>query len=178
MELLILLAASDGHLVTRTEIAERLWDREVFVDTEHGINTAIRKIRIVLRDDPEQPRFVQTVSGKGYRFVSTVEVLKQPSEPASEKESAPGLEFPNAYPGDGLATNPANMAGEVTEQRNPIGFRRRDLVSGSGSPNRCYRCCSSVDLQAPARNRRSGHWLYFRSTIFPAIPVRITSPTA
>jgi TolB-like protein/DNA-binding winged helix-turn-helix (wHTH) protein len=69
MELLILLAARNGHLVTRAEIAERLWAREVFVDTEHGINTAIAKIRQVLRDNPERPRFLQTVTGKGYRFV-------------------------------------------------------------------------------------------------------------
>ncbi len=68
MELLILLASRNGHLVTRTEIAERLWDREVFVDTEHGINTAIRKIRQVLGDDSDQPRFLLTVTGKGYRF--------------------------------------------------------------------------------------------------------------
>ena len=66
MELLILLAAGNGHLITRTEIIESLWDSEVFVDTEHGINTAIRKIRQVLGDDPENPRFVQTVTGKGY----------------------------------------------------------------------------------------------------------------
>ena len=71
MELLILLAGREGQLVTRTEIAERLWDREVFVDTQHGINTAVRKIRQVLRDDAEQPRFVQTVTGKGYRFVGS-----------------------------------------------------------------------------------------------------------
>jgi TolB-like protein/DNA-binding winged helix-turn-helix (wHTH) protein/Tfp pilus assembly protein PilF len=69
MELLILLARKNGHLVTRAEIAESLWGKDVFVDTEHGINTAIRKIRQVLRDDPDQPRFVQTVTGKGYRFV-------------------------------------------------------------------------------------------------------------
>jgi TolB-like protein/DNA-binding winged helix-turn-helix (wHTH) protein len=72
MELLILLAAREGELVTRAEIIERLWGSEVFVDTEHGINTAIRKIRQVLRDDSEQPRFVQTVMGKGYRFVGPV----------------------------------------------------------------------------------------------------------
>jgi DNA-binding winged helix-turn-helix (wHTH) protein len=71
-ELLILLAARNGHLVTRAEIAERLWDREVFVDTEHGVDTAIRKIRQVLRDDPEEPRFVQTVTGKGYRFIGPI----------------------------------------------------------------------------------------------------------
>ena len=72
MELLILLITSDGQLVTRTEIAGRLWSSEVFVDTEHGINTAIRKIRQVLGDDPENPRFVQTVTGKGYRFSAPV----------------------------------------------------------------------------------------------------------
>jgi TolB-like protein/DNA-binding winged helix-turn-helix (wHTH) protein len=78
MELLILLAARNGHLVTRTEIAERLWDREVFVDTEHGINTAIRKIRQVLGDDSEQPRFLLTVTGKGYRFIGTIAEVSQP----------------------------------------------------------------------------------------------------
>ena len=78
MELLILLAARKGHLVTRSEIAERLWDRDVFVDTEHGINTAVRKLRQALRDDPERPRFVQTVTGKGYRFIGSVEELSPP----------------------------------------------------------------------------------------------------
>lgn len=75
MELLILLAAGNGHLITRTEIIARLWDSEVFVDTEHGINTAIRKIRQVLDDDPERPRFVQTVTGKGYRFIAPIEAV-------------------------------------------------------------------------------------------------------
>ena len=70
MELLILLLERQGSVVSRQEIVDRLWGKEVFVDTEHGINTAIRKIRQALRDDPEQPRFIQTVSGKGYRFVA------------------------------------------------------------------------------------------------------------
>ena len=85
MELLILLLASDGQLVTRTEIAGHLWSSEVFVDTEHGINTAIRKIRQVLGDDPENPLFVQTVTGKGYRFsasVSRILPAESPPEPA------------------------------------------------------------------------------------------------
>jgi TolB-like protein/DNA-binding winged helix-turn-helix (wHTH) protein/lipopolysaccharide biosynthesis regulator YciM len=90
LELLMLLAGSNGRLVTRVEIIEHLWGSEVFVDTEHGINTAIRKIRLVLRDDPEKPRFVQTVTGKGYRFIGAVvetrpfaEVQPAPSDGAS-----------------------------------------------------------------------------------------------
>jgi len=78
MELLILLAAKNGDLLTRAEIVERLWDSEVFVDTEHGINTAVRKIREVLRDDPAQSRFVQTVTGKGYRFIAPVVEVPAP----------------------------------------------------------------------------------------------------
>src|SRR5580692_3335638 len=76
LELLILLAQSNGQLVSREEIALRLWDSEVFVDTEHGINTAIRKIRLALRDDPEDPKFLQTVTGKGYRFIPPLVTLE------------------------------------------------------------------------------------------------------
>ena len=70
MELLLLLLERNGSVASRQEIVERLWGKDVFVDTEHGINTAVRKIRQVLRDGPEEPRFIQTVSGKGYRFVA------------------------------------------------------------------------------------------------------------
>ena len=72
MELLILLVQRGGELVSREEIAERLWGKDVFVDVDHSINTAVRKIRQVLKDDPEKPRFVETVVGKGYRFAAPV----------------------------------------------------------------------------------------------------------
>src|SRR5712672_1972221 len=61
MELLILLIERRGELVSREEIVERLWGKDVFLDVDNGINTAIRKVRTVLRDDPEKPRFVETV---------------------------------------------------------------------------------------------------------------------
>src|SRR6185312_1101443 len=72
MELLLMLANRPGRLVSRAEIAEHLWGSGVFVDAERGINTAIAKIRRILRDDPSQPRCIQTVVGKGYRFVADV----------------------------------------------------------------------------------------------------------
>lgn len=81
MELLILLASRRGELISREEIATTLWDAGVFVDTEHGINTVIRKIRYVLRDDPDNPRFVQTVAGKGYRIICPVTVEDPRSAP-------------------------------------------------------------------------------------------------
>jgi len=72
MELLLLLVEQRGQIVTRDEILERVWGKDVFLDTDSSINAAIRKIRQVLKDDPEQPRFVQTVTGRGYRFIAPV----------------------------------------------------------------------------------------------------------
>jgi TolB-like protein/DNA-binding winged helix-turn-helix (wHTH) protein/Tfp pilus assembly protein PilF len=72
MELLILLASRHGQLVGRQEIVETLWEPNLHLDSEQGINTAIRKLRQILRDDSESPKFIQTVVGKGYRFVAGV----------------------------------------------------------------------------------------------------------
>jgi len=80
MELLILLATRPGQLVTRAEIAAAFWGSDVFVDTHSGINTAIRKIRHILRDDSDEPRFVQTVMGRGYRFIGQIEPVPAPVE--------------------------------------------------------------------------------------------------
>ena len=78
MELLVLLASRQGELVTREEVIERLWGKGVYLDAEQGINTAIRKIRICLRDTAENPKYIQTVVNKGYRFVPPVTILEPP----------------------------------------------------------------------------------------------------
>src|SRR5258708_33610119 len=72
MDLLILLVERRLQLVSRADIVKRLWDSSVFIDVETGINTAIRKLRQALRDSRESPAFVETISGKGYRFIASV----------------------------------------------------------------------------------------------------------
>src|SRR6202030_2249932 len=72
LELLMLLVERRGQLVTREEILERVWGKGVFVDSETSINTAVRKVRRALSDDPEAPRFVVTVPARGYRFVAEI----------------------------------------------------------------------------------------------------------
>jgi len=72
MDLLILLVERRRQLVSRADIVKRLWDSSVFVDVETGVNTAIRKVRQALRDSRESPAFVETISGKGYRFIASV----------------------------------------------------------------------------------------------------------
>lgn len=70
MELLMLLTENAGQLVTRDEIVARIWGDSHFLDRESAINTAVRKLRRALKDDPANPRLIETVSAKGYRFVA------------------------------------------------------------------------------------------------------------
>src|SRR5215472_4732014 len=78
-EVLLLLIEQRGELVSRDQIVERVWGKDVFLDTDNSINAAIRKIRQVLGDDPEHPHFVQTLTGRGYRFIAPVEETSPPS---------------------------------------------------------------------------------------------------
>jgi eukaryotic-like serine/threonine-protein kinase len=89
MELLILLSEKAGQLVTREEIIRRLWGDDVFVDVRQGINTAVRKIRLALHDDPEKPGILQTVVGKGYRLASPVTIVAQ--RPSRDRIAIPKL---------------------------------------------------------------------------------------
>ena len=72
MEVLLLLLERPGALVSRDDIARRLWRDSVFVDVDAGIHSAILRVRRVLGDRPESPKFVETVPGKGYRFIAPV----------------------------------------------------------------------------------------------------------
>ncbi len=129
MELLILLAGSEGRVVTRAEIAKRLWSSDVFVDTEHGINTAIRKIRYILRDDPDSLRFIQTVPAMGYRFVVSVTHLNPerieienvaPSSPAISTDS-PAPRIPDSLP-VGAQPQPESPIAVIGNQNNQRRF--------------------------------------------------------
>jgi TolB-like protein/Flp pilus assembly protein TadD len=86
MDLLILLVRENGRLVSRDEIIERLWGKNVFFDTDNSINTAIRKIRRALGEDPEKPRYIETVLGKGYRIKSRTDPATGITSPHVEVE--------------------------------------------------------------------------------------------
>jgi TolB-like protein/DNA-binding winged helix-turn-helix (wHTH) protein len=108
MELLTLLVESNGQLVSRDQIIEKIWGKGVFLDTEHGINTAIRKIRLALHDDPEKPHFVETVTGRGYRFIAPV--LAVPANGNGNSgvalESSPGALSVTGPPSSSAAASP------------------------------------------------------------------------
>ncbi len=75
MELLIFLLERREQMVSREEIVKRLWRSDLFIDTEKNVNNIVRKLRTALGDDADKPRFLETVVGKGYRFVGPVRVI-------------------------------------------------------------------------------------------------------
>jgi DNA-binding winged helix-turn-helix (wHTH) protein/tetratricopeptide (TPR) repeat protein len=83
MELLIFLLERREQMVSRDEIVKRLWRSDLFIDTEKNVNNIVRKLRTALRDNADRPHFLETVVGKGYRFVGPVRVIS-PTYPASD----------------------------------------------------------------------------------------------
>jgi DNA-binding winged helix-turn-helix (wHTH) protein len=85
LEVLLFLVERRGQLVQRQEIAERIWGKDVVLDIDNALNTAIRKIRRTLGDDRAHARYLETVPAKGYRFIGTV-VSAAPPEVGSSAE--------------------------------------------------------------------------------------------
>lgn len=91
LRILATLLETPGQVVTRDELREKLWPADTFVDFDHSLNTAIRKLRRALNDEADTPRFIETLPRRGYRFVGATPAgnLSTPSAP-----SAPPLVTP------------------------------------------------------------------------------------
>jgi DNA-binding winged helix-turn-helix (wHTH) protein len=85
---LALLLERPGEVITREEFENRLWPGDTFVDFDHSLNTAIKKLRQALGDDNKKPRFVETLPKRGYRFIGTVEQAAKVSAPAKPLAAA------------------------------------------------------------------------------------------
>jgi cholera toxin transcriptional activator len=97
-QILLMMLERPRDLVTRDELRERLWSADTFVDFDHGLNTAINQLRGALGDSAANPRFIQTVPRRGYRFIAPVEI-KVPgalAESTSRASASPSA----AYSGD------------------------------------------------------------------------------
>ncbi len=87
LQILAILLDQPGELVTREEFRRRLWPADTFVDFEHSINTAVKKLREALEDDADQPRYIETLPKRGYRFIASVA-----EEPVAEATPLPHTE--------------------------------------------------------------------------------------
>jgi len=128
MDLLIFLVKESGRLVEREEITERLWGKCVYFDADNSLNTAIRKIRRALGDKPEDPQYLETVQGKGYRFKGQVRglsaVVPRPAETERQRIMLAVLPFENLsgdpsreYFSDGLTEETIMRLGQLSPRR-------------------------------------------------------------
>ena len=88
VELLTALLERPGQVVTRDELRTRLWREDTFVDFDHGLNAAVNRLREALGDSAQAPRFVETLPGRGYRFVQAVEVVPEAARAARGRAHA------------------------------------------------------------------------------------------
>ena len=96
-QVLVMLLERPGELLTREEISRELWPEGTFVDYEHGVNSAVNRIREALGDQARNPRFIETLARRGYRFVAPVERIGDagaaPVAPWVEAEPEPVSSF-------------------------------------------------------------------------------------
>jgi DNA-binding winged helix-turn-helix (wHTH) protein len=87
-QVLVALLERPKEVVTREELRQRLWPQDTFVDFDHGLNTAMVKLRDVLGDSASKPKFIETIAKRGYRFLGTTEIISGQPAPREQQESA------------------------------------------------------------------------------------------
>jgi DNA-binding winged helix-turn-helix (wHTH) protein/tetratricopeptide (TPR) repeat protein len=137
MELLIFLVARREQLVSRKDIVTKLWRSDLFIDTDPNINNIVRKIRTALGDHSTKPRFLETVVGKGYRFIGPVRVIDARFKQSDLDESPAGnVSRERVSEWDersSLAVLPLLLVGNVSDDQGvSLGFADA-LVSGLGN---------------------------------------------
>src|SRR5271168_1539985 len=88
LQVLAALLNRPGDLVTREELRAQIWTSDTFVDFDHSLHNAIARLREVLNDSAEKPRYIETLPRRGYRFIAPVEGLIQALPPPAESEKA------------------------------------------------------------------------------------------
>ncbi len=90
-QILAILLERPGEIVTRDELRERLWPGDTFVDFDHGLNNAVMRLREVLGDSSDRPRFIETLPRRGYRFIAPTEEIRStaahPTEPRDDSST-------------------------------------------------------------------------------------------
>lgn len=135
-QVLFMLLERPGELLTREEISRELWPDGTFVDYEHGVNSAVNRIREALRDTASSPRFVETLARRGYRFVAPVERIALAGNRAPTVSDFPPQvsESPTSVPG-GQTAIPEEPEAE---------FRSWILASPQDLPKTSYRVVQTL----------------------------------
>ena len=107
LQILALLVEKPGEVVTREQLRDRLWPADTFVDFDHSLNSAVKKLRQALNDDPDVPRFIETLPRRGYRFIAEIRNGSQPGSPPTAKEATLNGASGSSVPAAAAAAPPA-----------------------------------------------------------------------
>lgn len=121
-EILALLLERPGEIVTREEIQQKLWPADTYVAFDDGLNTAVKKLRLALRDSADNPHFIETIPRRGYRFLAAPTFTEIP--PTQDVSSASS----DALSGSESAQNASSNLGQVAPQRLEVGQHPRALL--------------------------------------------------
>ena len=115
-QILVLLLEHPGEVVTRQEIREKLWPGNTFVDFDNSLNVAVTKLRTALSDDADNPRFIETVPRRGYRFLAPISVVEGAMAPTRGSRESVAV----ALPGSGVADQFKTGTGSSRARRNQV----------------------------------------------------------
>ena len=160
LQLLSVLLERPGELVTRDELRKRLWPEDTFVDFEHGLNAAVKRLRDMLGDSADSPRFIETLPRRGYRFVAPTSVPRPAVLPADAKP-----------PRGRRWSWPWLIAGAVAAVTLGLGLRAllapmettRDTVSASGPTGPVLRLTTGSHLDTEPAISPDGEWIAYAS---------------
>src|SRR5258708_60521 len=113
IQILILLTERAGELVAREELHQKLWPADTYVDFDHGLNAAVKRLRQALNDSADNPRFVETLPRRGYRFIAPIQTVAAGGDVSAVNETAAVTEVPATRD---LAEERAPDRGDLSEK--------------------------------------------------------------
>lgn len=129
-EILAVLLSKPGQLVTREELRARLWPADTFVDFNHGLNAAVNKLREALCDSADQPRYIETLPRRGYRFIATAERVAVPTNGQSQGQTVQKQDSvleASAHPRDAAKDELTFSVDETASDEKPARLRNRSV---------------------------------------------------
>jgi len=151
-QVLALLVGRSGELVTREELQQALWPRDTFVEFDQGLNTAINKIRLALGDSADNPRFIETLPRKGYRFIAPVD--RAPGEASTTQAQPSTVEGNRVSP---LAVGPVKRRWNEVLAWVLVGVLSVAVVALAGVYFRVFRPASQATLKTVPLTSYPGH---------------------
>src|SRR5229473_6128546 len=107
-QILAMLVARPGEVVSREVLRERLWPSDTFVDFDHGLNNAVMRLREVLGDSSEHPRFIETLPRRGYRFIAPIEEIHPQGVSGRSSDQVEGQTIAPVAPVEATGTSVPN----------------------------------------------------------------------